>query len=201
MTGLSVTVRPEDMAWAIARRDKRGHWLGAGGAMLLLNRLVLLLGAMAALRLGYLAMRGLATPEVLWGPLSQLELVLAGSLLAATLVQLVVTRALMGTLVAVPLRASAATEREPLAGPLTARLLPDAVECEGTDWRFRRDAALLTRLEETPALLVLWMGLASPVVLPRRDLTAEQARAVRDWADGVLARRGGRPGTGTMPMA
>jgi hypothetical protein len=186
---LNLSIDPADAGWAIARREHRLNRLGAGTLLMMAKAGLVLLGGVLALRLGELALRGAFLPDPLWQAPTPPEIGLALGMAVVILLHEVLQRLGMGPAIGNALRASGANGREPLAGPMTVLLTPEAVACEGVHWRSRGEAAQLQRLEETKDRLVLWMGLSVPLVLPRAQLTAEEIQAVRDWAAGVLARK------------
>jgi len=187
---LSVTWRPEDQAWLLAAQDRRDAVLGVAGWTVLAGAALLALAMPVASRLAAWAAFNLHDPAPLLRPPGQVDLAVAGTFLGLGLVFIVLSRWGQRFGLRTMLEARMAEGREPLLGPVAVTLAPGGATFRGAAWETSFDAALLTAMEEAPEHLVLRFGPTRPVMLPRRDLTATETAAVRDWATLALGAEG-----------
>ncbi len=191
MTVLRMTWVPADYATAILAQNRRGGLIGASELMLLARGLVLAVAVVAAPRIALWAVMNPRDPSPLLAPLATFELVTAGCVLGAALALALVLRLAMPFLLRSLFQRRGVEGREPLIGPVEIVLTPERLSSQGPGWSAAMDTALLTRLEERPAILLAWFGPGRVVPLPRREMSEAEVVAVRDWAAAALRGRQG----------
>ncbi|WP_338662925.1 hypothetical protein VQH23_22610 [Pararoseomonas sp. SCSIO 73927] len=194
MIAFTVNWHPEDQAWLLASQNRRGFPLGVAGSQLLAAGILLALAAPLAGRLADWATVNPADAAPLLRPLAWDDAVVAGVILGVALLVILISLRTERFGLRTMLEMREAEGREPLLGPVAVTLGPDRATFRGAAWESTFDAGLLTGIEEPPGYLLLRFGPARPVMLPRRDMTAPEADAVRSWAAGMLER--GHPASG-----
>lgn len=188
MIALSLHWRPEDQARLLVPRGRPGLLLGVQGTRLLAGGAVLALAGSLAGRLGAWAVIGPRDPAPLLLAPGWPDAAVAGGILGAALLAALVLRALERFALRSAFEARAAEGREPLVGPMAVTLDESRATFRAAAWEASLDTGLLSAAEETPEGFVLRFGPGRPVLLPRRDLSATEAEAVRDWAARAMAR-------------